>query len=404
MKSIKHSLLTFALLGGLLARGATNIVTTTADSGTGSLRSFIASSAIVGDTIIFHPVLSGQTILLTSGQLFLNKSLTIDGSGLLNGIAINGNNSSRIFQVIDGHTVVLTCLTITNGRALGNGGGIHNGVGATLTVNQCSFLGNLATNSGGGIYNAGNLIVNKSTLSGNSANGTSSGGILNIGTLSVNQSTLSGNSAANYGGGVFNTGNMTVNLSTLSGNSAGIIAGGIYNFGTLNLTNSIVAENSDGGGSPNIYGSFSDSNNITNGNPLLAPLGNYGGTTMTMPPLPGSPAIDGCTNVASFTTDQRGQPRVVGAFADIGAVEGVFNPSFALVDPVGLGNGDFQFSFANLAGASFTVFASTNVALPFNAWSNLGAAVETPARSGQYQFTDPQATNYTERFYRVSSP
>ncbi len=51
-----------------------------------------------------------------------------------------------------------------------------------------------------------------------------------------------------------------------------------------------------------------------------------------------------------------------------------------------------------------TVFASTNVAAPFNTWSNLGPAVESPASSGQYQFTDPQATNKAAKFYRVRSP
>ncbi|MDB6019765.1 MAG: hydrolase [Pedosphaera sp.] len=75
-----------------------------------------------------------------------------------------------------------------------------------------------------------------------------------------------------------------------------------------------------------------------------------------------------------------------------------------LTNPMKLGDGSFQFSFTNLSGASFTVFASTNVALPFNQWSNLGAAVETPANSGNFQFTDPQASGNVQRFYRVTSP
>ena len=67
-----------------------------------------------------------------------------------------------------------------------------------------------------------------------------------------------------------------------------------------------------------------------------------------------------------------------------------------------LGSGAFQFGFTNAPGASFTVYASTNLALPLNTWSNLGPVVESPA--GQFQFTDPQATNSPQRFYRVTSP
>jgi hypothetical protein len=52
----------------------------------------------------------------------------------------------------------------------------------------------------------------------------------------------------------------------------------------------------------------------------------------------------------------------------------------------------------------YTVLASTNVALPVSAWSNLGLAVETPPGSGQFQFTDSQATNHARRFYRVHLP
>lgn len=67
-------------------------------------------------------------------------------------------------------------------------------------------------------------------------------------------------------------------------------------------------------------------------------------------------------------------------------------------------SGTFQFDFTNQSGANFTIFATTNVAHPINAWSNLGAPTESPAGSGQYEFTDPQATNYFQRFYRVRSP
>ena len=75
-----------------------------------------------------------------------------------------------------------------------------------------------------------------------------------------------------------------------------------------------------------------------------------------------------------------------------------------LTDAMQVGNGAIGFNFTNISGASFTVFSSTNAALPMNQWINLGYASEIPSGSGQYQFTDLQATNNVQRFYRVRSP
>ena len=69
-----------------------------------------------------------------------------------------------------------------------------------------------------------------------------------------------------------------------------------------------------------------------------------------------------------------------------------------------LGNGSVSFTLTNYSDMSFTVLASTNLALPFNQWSNLGTSVESPPGSGQYPFTDTQATNYSQRYYGVASP
>jgi hypothetical protein len=67
-----------------------------------------------------------------------------------------------------------------------------------------------------------------------------------------------------------------------------------------------------------------------------------------------------------------------------------------------LGNGTFQFLFTNTPGASFSVFGTTNASLPSSNWTALGGVVETAP--GQFQFTDSQATNNPQRFYRVRSP
>ena len=61
------------------------------------------------------------------------------------------------------------------------------------------------------------------------------------------------------------------------------------------------------------------------GDPLLAPLGNYGGPTLTMPPLPLSPAraFPGLFSSDIFVphNDQRGLPRNGLPFSFLGAVE-----------------------------------------------------------------------------------
>jgi hypothetical protein len=77
-------------------------------------------------------------------------------------------------------------------------------------------------------------------------------------------------------------------------------------------------------------------------------------------------------------------------------------PPIVLGQATRLGNGAFQFAFTNTPGATFTVLASTNAGLPLASWNVLGSVTEIS--SGQYQFTDLQATNQPLCFYRVRSP
>src|SRR5438876_8223193 len=71
---------------------ATITVTSTADSGAGSLRAALASASD-GDTIDFSVT---GTITLTSGELLVGKSVTISGPGAAN-LAVNGNAAGRVF-------------------------------------------------------------------------------------------------------------------------------------------------------------------------------------------------------------------------------------------------------------------------------------------------------------------
>jgi hypothetical protein len=73
-----------------------------------------------------------------------------------------------------------------------------------------------------------------------------------------------------------------------------------------------------------------------------------------------------------------------------------------LSSPAMLDSGAFQFSFTNLPGAPFTVWASDDVSLPFSNWFSLGPVTDNPA--GFFQFTDLAATNAPQRFYQIRSP
>ena len=76
-----------------------------------------------------------------------------------------------------------------------------------------------------------------------------------------------------------------------------------------------------------------------------------------------------------------------------------FRPPPTITAAEKLSDGSFRFCFSNSVGSTFGVLASTNVSLPLSNWTALGGVTEISP--GQFQFTDPQATNGPQRFYRV---
>jgi hypothetical protein len=101
------------LLSNSNTHAATLIVTSTADSGPGTLRDALAS-ATDGDTIDATGI-SG-TILLTNGELLVNNSVTILGPGPTH-LAVDGNATSRVFHITNAVSALIAGLTITNGSA-----------------------------------------------------------------------------------------------------------------------------------------------------------------------------------------------------------------------------------------------------------------------------------------------
>ena len=130
IRTKKHCVFCISLLLSLLigffnpqpVHAAALTVTNLNDSGPGSLRQAITDAAS-GDTITFSVT---GTILLTSGKLVLNKSLTITGPAE-GQLIISGNPISRIFYLpSSAMTFDIRNLTIANGRTGDKGGGILN--------------------------------------------------------------------------------------------------------------------------------------------------------------------------------------------------------------------------------------------------------------------------------------
>ena len=113
-------------------QAATLTVTSTADSGAGSLRQAIAD-AVSGDTIDFALDGCPCTITLTSGELVIDKSLTIQGPGA-NLLAVSGNSATRVFSVT-ADDVEMVGLHITRGfNHQGIGGGRAGGAAGIAHV------------------------------------------------------------------------------------------------------------------------------------------------------------------------------------------------------------------------------------------------------------------------------
>ena len=62
------------------------------------------------------------------------------------------------------------------------------------------------------------------------------------------------------------------------------------------------------------------------------------------------------------------------------------------------------FTFTNTPGLTFSILATNNLTAPKATWPVIGTAVESPASSGNYQFTDVNAATNTTRFYLLRQP
>jgi hypothetical protein len=292
-----------------------------------------------GGTYRIFTVTSGTTVSISGltiadgrvGALFPGAGISNQGTLMISNCTVANNRGDGVEVAFGGGIYNSGSLTVENCLITGNvtatvsggggggiannsggggyGGAIRNEAGGTATVTATTFSGNVSTVAGG-VSNRGIMTLSGSTFSSNMG-GLGRGAIENLGTMIIGNGTISGNTAEGGGAGIGNGGTLTITNSTIAGNSNTISfrGGGIENSdGTLNMRNTILAGNTDIGGAPDLYGSLTSSGynllgntqggsgyaptDLLNVDPLLGPLQDNGGPTLTMALQCGSPAID----------------------------------------------------------------------------------------------------------------
>jgi CSLREA domain-containing protein len=360
---------------------------TTIVDGGGLDRSFDVINA--SDTVMISAVtirngdgggISSNGILTISDSTISENNASSDGGAVSSGGPLTVTNSTLSGNTANtsggiyvcagaGDTTMITGTTISGNAVPGEGGAIWHECGSTMTIEDSMLSGNSSTNDdGGGIHNEEALVINNTTITGNTA-AFDGGGIYSFGDVTITNSTLSANTGFG-GGGMKNEGDVSMTNVTVSGNTAtdsdggglghssdggtasltnvtivdntsAFTGDGIYNdFGTVTLKNTLVASNGDNncGGQPvtSAGNNLEDANDCAlaaagdqpNTDPQIGSLADNGGPTRTHALLAGSPAIDTASaDCPPPATDQRGVTRAVDgdengtAVCDIGAYE-----------------------------------------------------------------------------------
>src|SRR5262249_17195519 len=140
-------------------------------------------------------------------------------------------------------------------------------------------------------------------------------------------------------------------------------------------------------------------NNLLGVNPMLSPLGDYGGPTPTMALLPGSPAIGrGASGAGIPTTDQRGLPLDF-PNPDIGAFQTIPLVVNTTIDGTGSPSGDLSLrqavNLANALGGTEAITFDPTVFAAARTITLTGGQLELRNTSGTVTITGPGANRLT---------
>jgi hypothetical protein len=306
-------------------------VTSTADSGAGTLRAAL-SAAQAGDKIGFA-LPNPATIHLTSGTLNVPAAVVVLGPGA-GALTIQGNGAAPapdfFVESAPAVTTFMSGLTISGGGGNAGGGIVNAGI---LNLNHCVITGNFVLTEGGGIENTGTLYMNDCVVSNNVAF-THGGGInanLND-SMTITGSTITGNSVSSgnvntFGGGIYSDGPLTLINSTISQN----FAFGVTGMGTDGHGGGVYSEKD---GSCTVMSCTFSGNGVRGGNAFNVAAGNGlgGGLFLTTSGL-----VTNCTFTGNTASGGTGMNSTSGLGFG-GAIDWVGNANPTLVSCTIVGN------------------------------------------------------------------
>ena len=290
-------------------------------------------------------------------------TVNISGGVFTDNVAASSGGALDFASTIGTGTVTVSGSSFSGNVAGQSGGAINSSVtsGFSLTVSNSVFASNSASNAGGAILADRTVNIYRSVFSDNKATGTSAthgrgGAILAFGATRLENSTFYNNRAINEGGafhGRTPSAVVTIRHATFvnnqstgsgkNGNSVYFLAnatGNMYNSiikekakASTDTTSDCVGLETTGNVNNIIQDGSCGTSEALSVDPKL-----YGRIGQVYPLATGSPALNAATSTAAIAAcnalltvdgqrfDQRGVPRPVGDYCDLGAYEGFYVP------------------------------------------------------------------------------
>ena len=196
-------------------------------------------------TLTHGTQVSNNTAFQGGGANVFSTGRLVALGGEINGNTISGGGpgSAAGGGIDNAGSVLLQGVELSgNETQNGSGGGLHNRAGATAELADAEVVSNTASHDGGGLANAGTLTVTASAIISNTA-AQVGGGITTTGNLNLLNTTLSGNEGG-LGGGVWNEGAAQARFTTIVGNEALTSGGGgLHNTGVFTVGSVLLASN-----------------------------------------------------------------------------------------------------------------------------------------------------------------